>query len=202
LPAIIDHDQRREDVAEVAARLIARHGIEALTIRGVAKAAGFSTAVVSHYFSNKRELLLFTYRFVGERARAMVRPTGGWTAQSLRQCYLEMLPLNAESLENWRIWFAFWGVAASDADFAREQRDQMRTSRELNAQRLVEGLGVSGPEARRMSRLHLIMMMGLAVEICFDVENVFSEDDVRPLVDAIFTTISPALGKPRLQRRA
>ena len=70
MPLIVDHEFRRKEVAAVASQLIARAGLEAVTIRDVAQAAGCSTAIVSHYFHNKRELLLFTYRYSIESATA------------------------------------------------------------------------------------------------------------------------------------
>jgi len=57
MPLIVDHDARRREVGAIAARLIATSGLEGVTVRDVARIAGFSTAVVSHYFDNKRALL-------------------------------------------------------------------------------------------------------------------------------------------------
>ena len=129
MPAIVDHERRRQEVAEVAARLIARHGIEALTVRLVAESAGYSTTVVSHYFKGKRELLLYTYRPVAHRAGVFARPEAGWTPDSVRQYLEHILPLRDESRENWRVWFAFWGLAAADEEFAAAQAEQMYQAR-------------------------------------------------------------------------
>ena len=43
MPRQVDHDARRLEVAEVAARLIAQVGVERVTVRELAKAAGYST---------------------------------------------------------------------------------------------------------------------------------------------------------------
>ena len=61
MPRTVDRDQRRAELIARAAQLIATKGIDGLTIRSVAKAAGVSTGVVSHYFSDKRDLLQTTY---------------------------------------------------------------------------------------------------------------------------------------------
>ena len=197
MPAIIDHDKRRRDVADIAATLIAQSGIEALTIRGVARVAGFSTAIVSHYFKSKRELLLFIYQHVGDRGRVSRRPPGPLTSESLCLMIEDSL-IGGRSRENWRVWFAFWGIAASDQEFAREQWNQMRKSRALIEERLRIGLGISDDEAKRVARLFLTMMMGLAMEICFDAENGLSDEEVRPLVSEAIAVLFPTLAKPRL----
>ena len=57
MPRIVDHDARRRRVAEEAAELIAERGIDAVTFREIGERAGCSTAIVSHYFRDKRDVL-------------------------------------------------------------------------------------------------------------------------------------------------
>ena len=129
MPAIIDHEQRRQKVAEIASELIGQGGAEALTVRNVAKAAGCSTAIVSHFFASKRELLLVTYRSAVARTTARVDEAGmaGADLQSLLEI---LLPLDAASRRDWRVLFCFWGAAMSDAEFAAEQGQESRIARD------------------------------------------------------------------------
>ena len=53
----LDHDQRRREIAEAAARLIAADGMAALTTRGIARAMGCSIGVLSHYFESKAAIV-------------------------------------------------------------------------------------------------------------------------------------------------
>ncbi len=70
MPARGDHGQRRQQVARIAADLVAADGLAAATRRRIAEAAGCSTTVVSHYFTDKRDLVTATYREVGDRVAA------------------------------------------------------------------------------------------------------------------------------------
>ena len=65
MPRYVDHDARRRHMAETAADLVGRDGLEALTFRNVAEAARSSTTVLTHYFADKSELLVtaLTRRF-------------------------------------------------------------------------------------------------------------------------------------------
>jgi len=47
---------------EVTAREIARVGLERVTLRDIARAGGWTTGIVSHYFVDKRELMIATFR--------------------------------------------------------------------------------------------------------------------------------------------
>ena len=71
MPKIVNSDVRRLELADVAARLIARGGLGATTMRDVAAEAGFTTGSVTHYFADKRELLLLTLNASLERRRAL-----------------------------------------------------------------------------------------------------------------------------------
>jgi len=70
MPARGDHDQRRRDVARIAADLVATGGLAAATHRRIAEASGASTTVVSHYFTDKHDLVKTTYTEVGDRVTA------------------------------------------------------------------------------------------------------------------------------------
>ena len=104
MPRYVDHHQRRSEVTEVAAQLVAAEGRRALTVRRVAEAAGQSTTVVS-------------ITKVLDRDPADVLGL----AEAL-------LPLDRERQADWRIWLAFWGEALGSAALAAEQRTRASTS--------------------------------------------------------------------------
>ncbi len=121
MPAIVDHDDRRREVTEAAFRLVAKSGLAALTVRAVADEVGYSTAVVSHYFENKRELLIQTYELSAESAAARffaAREAGA----DLAGCLAVLLPLDAARADDWNVWFCFWGEAVADPELGMRQR--------------------------------------------------------------------------------
>lgn len=126
MPAVIDHDARRTALAEVAADLVATGGAEAATVRAVAAAAGFSTKAVTHYFPDKRALMLLTYRHAAFSSQARtdaLQPAGGGDVAALLHA---LLPTDPAAERDWRVLFSFWGLAMSDPEFAAEQRMRMR----------------------------------------------------------------------------
>ena len=62
MPRIVDVDVRRAELTDATARVIARSGIEAATMREIAAEAGWTTGALTHYFADKRELLLATFQ--------------------------------------------------------------------------------------------------------------------------------------------
>jgi AcrR family transcriptional regulator len=126
MPAAIDHAARRIALAEVAADLVAAGGAEAATVRAVAKAAGFSTKAVTHYFADKRALMLLTYTHAALSSQARTdasQPEGGADLAALLHA---LLPSDPRVERDWRVWFSFWGLAIADPEFAAEQRLRVR----------------------------------------------------------------------------
>jgi AcrR family transcriptional regulator len=175
MPPSVDRDERRRLVVAVASRLIAEAGLDAVTVRDVASAAGCSTAIVSHYFHNKKELLFLTYEASIERATERADAAVGPDGIDLRGFLAEIMPLDEERLIEWKIWVAFWAKAVSDPDIAASQRDCVRRTRgniagvlsRLQARgALAPGLDLA-EEARRL----LVLIMGMAVQVMFDAEE-------------------------------
>ena len=172
MPRTVDHDQRREEVGAVATELIARGGLEAATIRDLAQAGGYSTKVVTRYFADKRALLQYVYRAAAGRARARLDRARARRPDDLLACVDALLPLDDARRRDWAVWFAFWGIAVSDADFATEQRDRLRsTQRTLAAiARLAVDAGTlpAATDVEALARRLLTAIHGVAVQALFD----------------------------------
>ncbi|QUD90393.1 TetR/AcrR family transcriptional regulator [Phenylobacterium montanum] len=162
-------------MAAVASKLIAQAGLEAVTIRDVAQAAGCSTAIVSHYFHNKRELLLFTYRHSIESATARADHAMGPGADDLKGYIAALLPLDEERRTNWKIWFAFWAKATADHEVAAIQRDCVRRTRG-DILKILDSLDrhgglYEGVDRPALARRILVSIMGLAVQAVYDPQD-------------------------------
>ncbi|MFL6120376.1 TetR/AcrR family transcriptional regulator [Actinophytocola sp.] len=123
MPARGDHDARRADVAEAVWRVLAAHGFGALTMRAVAAELGASTGLLTHYFTNKRELVRYAHAIAEERTenrprRRAERP--GLAA--LRVALVDVLPLSAEAAAMNRVWVSFWDAALDDESLREAQR--------------------------------------------------------------------------------
>ncbi len=55
MPTIVDHDERRERIAEAAWRVIEREGPEGANLRRIAREAGHTTGVVTAEYAGKWE---------------------------------------------------------------------------------------------------------------------------------------------------
>ena len=67
MPKQVDHQARRQEIADAVLRLAASQGLDAVTLRHVAAEAGVSMGRVQHYFATKDEMLLFAFQVISER---------------------------------------------------------------------------------------------------------------------------------------
>ncbi len=111
MPKIVDHDERREALCLAAAKLIHEKGLEAATVRAIAKAAGCSTGVLAHYFTDKNDLVAHVLAFVNRRP--MERVQAKLEREPDPEYFIawldEVLPVDEERRMEWSVRLAIWG---------------------------------------------------------------------------------------------
>jgi AcrR family transcriptional regulator len=130
MPAIVSHAKRRSLIAAVVKRIVAENGMESVTVRNVAREAGFSSTIVSHYFRNKHDLLTFTYGTIQTRANQMIEDALHRNKDVLG-CFETLLPINDENLADWQAWFGFWGKTTADPALAAERIANVEITNQL-----------------------------------------------------------------------
>lgn len=124
MPKIVDREERREEVLEAAWRIIARQGIDALSLRDLAAESGYSTGVVAHYFKDKddvvRSALMRVWRQESARIRRRTSSLSGLAA--LDAIAAEVLPLGEQRTMEMSVWVSFWARAIGDDGLAAEQQ--------------------------------------------------------------------------------
>jgi AcrR family transcriptional regulator len=169
VPVDVDQAQRRRDVAEAAARLIAQSGIGAVTFRNLAAQLGCSTTAISHYFPNRKAILIETYRFVVERASRRRAPPPGADKGTVLASLDPILPLTEEGRDDWVLWFCFWTEALFDPELAGVQRQYSRESRQT-IEAMLRGVDCPADEAHDLSQKIMTALYGIAVQAAFDPE--------------------------------
>ncbi len=113
MPRVADAEERRSEVVEAAFRLLARDGVEAFSMRAVAKEAGCTIGLINHWFSSKDELVDAA---LGEAiASAKTRAEIGFRESSANpeNALAEFLPLDDVRSQELRVWLAFWALGVS-----------------------------------------------------------------------------------------
>jgi AcrR family transcriptional regulator len=121
----VDHDERRRRIAEVTVDVIAREGLEAATIRRIAAELGGPTKIITHYFADKQELLVWAYRSLAEQSERYLTEVIARDPTDIVSALMAMTAVDESQTLLWRVYIAFWDRAARDLFFAELQRTQI-----------------------------------------------------------------------------
>lgn len=110
MPRIVDHQQRRRDIADAIIPLVAAEGFAAASVRNVARAAGWSTGTVRHYFPSQKDLKDFAADAIIDRLRESIleRLPADRTQFTRRELAIRLLETILPFTESQRVDYQLW----------------------------------------------------------------------------------------------
>lgn len=113
-----------ERVVDSAIAVIARDGLDALSIRRVASEAGVAIGTVQHHYPTRAELVLAALQRTADRqrARAMATPRSSTLLGTLADRLASLLPHDDASRDEAIVWVALAAAAARDSLVGPHQR--------------------------------------------------------------------------------
>ena len=183
------HDERRRAIAQVTMGLIAREGLEAATVRRIAAEVGFSTTIVTHYFADKQELLLWAYREVDEWARERFERAMAQEPVDLVGYLMSMCAVDEEDRITWRPLIGIWDRALRDPAFAAELHGWIDTT----LARLIAIVRLRDPvcaDPGGIARRLLAMVQGISLQLLFDRES-WTDEAVRDALASEVELLAP-----------
>ncbi|NLP84914.1 TetR/AcrR family transcriptional regulator [Microbacterium sp. CFH 90308] len=140
MPKQVDHDQRRQAIAEALWQVVDQQGWSRATMREVAREAEVSLGQLQHYFSSRQEMLTFALDRAAEQTSGRVERAIAAHSQpphpreALQIVLTEMLPLHADSRPTSRLQVAFVLEALHDPQLRSQARAGLQAGRERVAQ--------------------------------------------------------------------
>lgn len=134
MPRAVDPDEKRAGLVQASWDVIAAEGLRAATLRRVASEAGCTTGALTHYFPDRRALLIGALRAAHAQAAgrmARVSSSSSTPFEALEGVLWESLPLDRIRLREWRVWLAFWAESMNDRELAKENARRYAEWREL-----------------------------------------------------------------------
>jgi len=119
MPKIVDHARRREEIAQVACQVVAEVGFRQATIARIARAAGYTTGMVAHYYDSKQEIILAALRLLLKRIEERLQRRQGEGDADLLAVLSEALALDKQRFIECAFWMAFWGQVSADKTLRR-----------------------------------------------------------------------------------
>lgn len=129
----MSQQDRRLEISEAAWRVIVREGLDRTSMRAIAQELGCTTGVVTHYFRNKQELILFSLSQVTERLKTAMKQSVESVSgvERLVAMMSTFLPFDEERQNILRVWLAFLGYAVGRENLMIKQQ---QSAAELRAE--------------------------------------------------------------------
>jgi AcrR family transcriptional regulator len=190
MPKRVDPTERRTLIADALMRVAAEQGLEAVSLRHVAAAAGATTGLVQHYFRTKDEMMLFALSVVSGHTEARISAAVGALGPApaprdlVRAMVTQMLPLDDERRADGKVALAFFAYAATRPQVAEVQRQGSVGLRDFFATLM--------PPGAATTLLALVEGLGL-----YMISGTYPADvALRVLDDFLDGVFSPAAGRP------
>lgn len=129
MPRLIDHDDRNDEIAAAAFRVLARDGLAALSVRRVADEAGIATASLRRAFPTQDSLRRFCFERLQTTVASRIRAVTGGGRERAMQWMRELLPLDATRRAELTVQLQLSRLALTDvglSDNARELHEGVR----------------------------------------------------------------------------
>ncbi|MGS2806266.1 TetR/AcrR family transcriptional regulator [Nocardia sp. MW-W600-9] len=110
MPKRVDHSSRRATISDAVMRLLARDGLEAISLRHVATEAGVSPGQVQHYFPSKDAMMEFAASTIADRIAARVATAG--PDPDLHQILTALLPTDPGTAAETRTLIGYLAFAS------------------------------------------------------------------------------------------
>ena len=119
MPKIVDHAQRRDEIAHVACQVVANYGFEQATVARIARAAGYTTGMLAHYYESKQDIILAALRLILLRIEERLTRERENGEADLLEVLSEALAIDSQRFTECAFYMAFWGQVSADKKLKR-----------------------------------------------------------------------------------
>jgi AcrR family transcriptional regulator len=172
--SVPNHEARRRSVSRVIFDVIAREGLEAATIRRIASEVGFSTAVVTHYFADKNEMLLSAYDLRMETMNEKFEKYSSSDPPDLIGYLLSLSALDSDGHFYWRAHVAIWDKCLRDERFLEKARHRIEVC-VGQIEHFLSMMDADIVDKTRQAHRLFALMQGISTHILMD-DRIWSRD--------------------------
>ncbi|MEM8719261.1 MAG: TetR/AcrR family transcriptional regulator [Cyanobacteria bacterium P01_G01_bin.39] len=124
---------RRIEVSAAVWKVIVREGLDRTSIRAIARELNCTTGVITHYFRDKQELILFALDRVTENLKQTMEEVAEQpvSINRLLEMLSAFLPIDNKRQEILKVWVAFLGYAVGRESLMLEHQNSAGQLREI-----------------------------------------------------------------------
>lgn len=166
VPKIVDHEQRHSEIVHALWQVIAEHGIEGVSLRVVAQAAGVSIGRIQHYFASREALVLAGLdRLIAQAVGAYDGTAGSPARDRLLHVLIQQVPRTEQGRIGVAVWYAYLASAITNVRIREVLAEALRVGEAECATHVRAIRGVGDAEALAAARRLLALSDGLTLRV-------------------------------------
>lgn len=182
MPKVVDHQKMRTQLAEIVCWSITHNGLENTTLRELAKAAGCTTGLITHYFPNKNALLIAAIKYATSNQLTRMEKAAKQNPLDLLSIFSRNLLLLEDDKIAMNVWLALWNQSSINTELAAVQREIHREYLVFFQHTLTTASVVSDKEtALAQSERLLAFINGISIQVLQDINHWPVDRQVREL---------------------
>jgi AcrR family transcriptional regulator len=164
-------EERRAQILRATWRVISVSGFRSLRLSDVAREAGVSSGMIHYYFETKRDLLKAAFERYFQHSterRQWIMESGKDPLDLLKLIVTSYLPIEAETLEGWRVWSELWVEGLQEPDLQLLNEDFYGQWRRLITGVIRDGQdagAIRDGSAVTLANMLIAMLDGLAIQV-------------------------------------
>ncbi|PJI93970.1 TetR/AcrR family transcriptional regulator [Luteimicrobium subarcticum] len=194
----LSHDERREQLADAAMQIALREGVEAVTIRTVARAAGVRPGIVHYCFADKHDLLAAMASRTSATAASYLEAAmeAGSDVPSRLHALADALWQTLEARHHYQLLLFEIATLGARDDRLREvalaqQREQWAASEEyLGRSVALSGMRFTLPHAA-VARFVSAQIDGIQIAWMIDHDDAAAQRSFHAVADVLATLVEP-----------
>ena len=204
MPKKVDHKARREAFLQAAYRTIKKHGFAGVTVRAVAREAGFTTGALVHYVDSMDQLLVEASEYSARDVRDKMEAAEAMddALMALREVLYLALPSDEDKRGNWNYFLGFWersvyNAAVRKVTHLRYAEWLKRTARLIKRAKTAGDIAAD-VDVAKAARACVALIDGIAIQVLRSGQSMSPKEQRALLDDWIEVWLRPtrSLDKP------
>lgn len=166
MPKVVDHEQRHAEIVRALWQVIAEHGIDGVSLRVVAQAAGVSIGRIQHYFGSREALVLAGLtRLIDQAVSAYQGTSDAPPRDRLFHVLAQQVPRTEPGRIGVAVWYAYLATAITDPRIRAILAEALRVGETECAAHVRAMRPVGANEALAVARRLLALSDGLTLRV-------------------------------------
>ncbi len=197
------NNDKKQLFIDAAICSLANHGYKGTTVRQIAKYAGVTPGLLTHYYEGKEVLIAESYKYLAREFlddfQKKIDAEEKNPIKSLQVFFQNIFEPDNLGSKFLRVWLAFWTLTLTEPEL-RHAHKQIYNQYIISIEAMlkeayrISGISVEGRNIKSLAIGIYALLDGLWLECCLDPDNFSQQDNLAIVYDFVESTTGLQIG--------